>query len=115
MAHYSRRTYISHPTELEPGDLIDISVTALPYWSVVDHVGVCDDDEYAEDCDGDCRGVIFHVDEGETTAYHVPAGEHLFARFLAETDQAAIDAQNEAHTEAAAARAAQLEVVGEPA
>jgi hypothetical protein len=111
MAHYSRRTYVSHPTELEPGDLVDISVTGLPYWSVVDYVGVCTDDEYA-DCEGDCLGVIFHVDEGETTAYHVEADDHLFARFLAEADQDVIDAQNEAHAAASAARAAQFQVVG---
>jgi hypothetical protein len=105
MAHYSRRTYIPYPTDLEPGDLVDISANGLPYWSVVDHIGVCDDDEYPDDCEGDCRGVIFHVDEGAITAYHVASGDHVFARLRAEVTQDVIDAENETHDAAAAARA----------
>jgi hypothetical protein len=76
MAHYSRRLFVHHIAELEPGDLIDISATADPYWSVVDRIGDCEEDEYAdESCEGDCRGVIFHVDEGDVAAWHVTREE----------------------------------------
>lgn len=107
MAHYSRRTYVHHIAELEPGDLIDISVTASPYWSVVDRIGECDDDEYADEkCDGDCLGVLFHVDEGDVAGWHITRDEAgVYARFQAEASQDVIDAENEAHAAAAAARA----------
>ncbi len=106
MAHYSRRTFVHHIAELEPGDLIDISVTANPYWSVVDHIGECDEDEYADEkCDGDCVGVIFHVDEGDTAGWHIALDESVPARLVAEVGQDVIDAENETHAAAAAARA----------
>ena len=116
MAHYSRRTYVREIADLRSGDLIDISVTANPYWSVVDHIGACDDDEYADEhCDGDCIGVIFHVDEGDVAGWHITRAESVYARLAADVDQDAVDAENEAHAAAAAARAAQFEVVGEAA
>ena len=113
MAHYSRRTYIHDIADLQPGDLIDISVTANPYWSVVDRIGDCEDDEDADEhCDGDCVGVIFHVDEGDVAGWHIAPGESVPARLAAEADQDVIDAENETHAAASAARAAQFEVVG---
>lgn len=48
MTHYSRRTYVFDFTDLQPGDLIDISATAYPYWSVVERIGGCEEDEYAD-------------------------------------------------------------------
>jgi hypothetical protein len=109
MAHYSRRTYIRDIADLQPGDLIDISVTANPYWSVVDHIGDCEDDEYADEkCDGDCLGVIFHVDEGDVAGWHIAPDESVPARLTADVDQDVIDTENEAHAAAAAARSAQF-------
>lgn len=106
MAHYSRRTYIHHIAQLEPGDLIDISVNAAPYWSVVDRIGACDEAENrGEVCDSDCLGVIFHVDEGIFAGWHITRDEGgVYARLLAEVDQDVIDAENEAHAAAAVAR-----------
>jgi hypothetical protein len=113
MAHYSRRTYVHDFAELQPGDLVDISATAHPYWSVVDSIGGCEEDEYADEhCDGDCLGVIFHVDEGDVAGWHITRDESVYARLVADTDQDVIDAANEAHAAASAARAAQFEVVG---
>lgn len=106
MAHYSRRTLVPHFSGLERGDLIDISVTASPYWSVVDRIGVCDEDADGEEtCEGDCLGVVFHVDEGDVAAWHIQKGEGgVYARLRAEVDQDVIDAENETHAAAAAAR-----------
>lgn len=116
MTHYSRRTYVFDFAELQPGDLIDISATANPYWSVVERTGGCEEDEYADEhCDGDCLGVIFHVDEGDVAGWHITRAESVYARLVADVDQDVIDAQNEAHAAASAARAAQFEVVGEAA
>src|SRR4051794_29367712 len=103
MTHYSRRTYIHHIAALEPGDLVDISVTATPYWSVVDHLGGCDEDENGDEvCDGDCRGVVFHVDEGDVAGWHITKDEGgVYARLLADATQDDVDAENEAHAAAA--------------
>src|SRR3954471_21518709 len=102
--HYSRRTYIHDIAQLEPGDLVDISVTATPYWSVVDHVGACDEDEAGDDvCDGDCIAVIFHVDEGNIAGWHIARDERVPARLLADATQDDVDADNDAHAAAAVA------------
>jgi hypothetical protein len=113
MTHYSRRTYVRDIADLQPGDLIDISVTDRPYWSVVERIGACEEDEYADEhCDGDCDGVIFHVDEGDVAGWHIALHESVPARLVADVDQDDIDAENETH---AAASAARFEVVGEAA
>lgn len=106
MTLYSRRTRILDiATDLQPGDLVDISVTDLPCWALVDRIGNCDEDPYGEDaCEGDCDGVIFHVDEDVVTGWHAPRTEYVFARLRADADQATIDAENDAHAEHAAAR-----------
>jgi hypothetical protein len=116
MTHYSRRTYVRDFTDLQQGDLVDISVTENPYWSVVERIGDCEEDEYADEhCDGDCLGVIFHVDEGDVAGWHIARDESIPARLVADADQDVIDAQNETHAAAAAARAAQFEAAGKAA
>jgi len=112
MTHYSRRTYIHHHAELQPGDLVDVSVTLDPYWATVDHLGECADDEDGDErCDGDCLGVIFFVDELDAP-YHVLDSDEVYARLRAEATQEDVDAENDEHGAASAARAAQFEVVG---
>lgn len=115
MAHYSRRLFARYIAELQSGDLIDISATASPYWSVVDRIGDCDDDEDADEhCDGDCLGVVFHVDEGDVAGWHITRDEvGVYARFQADVDQAVIDAENDTHAAAAAARGTALAEVGQ--
>jgi hypothetical protein len=116
MARYSQRTYVREIADLQPGDLVGICVTANPYWSVVDRVGDCVDDEYADEhCDSDCVGVIFHVDEGDVAGWHIAPDESVPARLVADVDHDVIDAENETHAAASAARAARFEVVGEAA
>jgi hypothetical protein len=107
VSHYSRRTYIHHSAEFEPGDLVDISTSLTPYWAAVDRIGACADDEDGEDrCDGDCLGVVFFVDELDAP-YHVGESDEVYARLTAEATQDDVDAENKAHAAAAAARYAE--------
>ena len=71
----------------------------------MDHLGTCADDEDGDDrCEGDCLGVIFFVDDVDEP-YHVAESDEVYARLRAEAGQDVIDAENEAHAAAAAARA----------
>ena len=108
MQHYSRRTRIHDAADLQTGDLIDISSTAMPSWARVEGIGHCTDDEDADDnnCpgDGSCDAVIFFADEDATAALHVTAFDLIYGRLLAEVTDTDIEAANDAHAAAAAAR-----------
>ncbi len=102
---YSRNIYIHHPGELTAGDLVDVSITVMPSWAPVDHVGACADDESDEvDCDSSqCRGVVFFADEAQMSPYHVGQDDEVYARLRATDSQDDVDAENAAHAAAAAA------------
>jgi hypothetical protein len=123
MPAYSRWTYVHHPRELQPGDLVDISDTPLPCAAAADRIGECADDvESDSDC-GDCTVVIFFVESAEVPPWHVNDSDEIYARLLADATETDIEAESAAHAAdaaasyadrcaAAAARAAQFEVVG---
>lgn len=102
MTHYSRPTYIHYASELQRGDLVDVSTTLTPYWATVERVGTCADDTDA-DCDGACMAVLFFLDPDDGT-YHVGEADDLYARLTAQDTPADIDAVNDAHTAKAAFR-----------
>ena len=97
MSHYSRRTYIHHPCDLERGDLVDVSATLLPCWATVDRVGTCADDSAGDgECDDGCDAVIFFVDPDDFP-WHVGDGDEIYARLAADATAADVDAENDAH------------------
>lgn len=112
MATYCRpRTaYIS---DVQVGDLLDISATDLPCWAEVARVGTCEEDvdESGElnDCeyDGNCAAVVWIRDDENPDAE--PWGAHLDSanvrvRFAADATAADIEAENDAHDAAVSAR-----------
>src|SRR5690349_6115434 len=112
MPTYSRPQNV-YVNDLQVGDLLDISVTDMPCWAGVARVGTCDEDvdESGElnDCeyDGNCAAVVWIRDDENPDAE--PWGAHLSSssvrvRFCADATAAGIDAENDAHAAAAAAR-----------
>lgn len=106
MNHYSRRTWVSNPSDLAAGDLLDLSSVAQPYWATVTRVGECADDPDREDrdCEGDCVAVIFFADDSDAPWHVTEEDDQLYARLLADADDDQVAAENAAHAAAAAAR-----------
>lgn len=102
---YSRRVF-TDPSQLRPGDLVDVSSTRDPSWAAVALVGICADDLGDDvECDGDCLDVIY-FDDSDMPAWHVTEADEIYARLLADATQADVDADNVAHEAAALRRAA---------
>lgn len=107
MTTYSRRVYIHNVTDLNPGDLVDISVISAPCWAPVAVVTDHDEDEDADDhCElGDCEAVIFFAGDDAPSPWHVTASDRdwIYARLRTDATGDDVERENTAHTEAACA------------
>ncbi len=97
--HYSRRMQIGFASELQRGDLVDMSTTMDPSWVPVARIGACADDADADDYCGDpegCEAVIF-FDDPDCPLWHVTEADEIHARLLADADEDTVRAENAAH------------------